>query len=234
MSPEDIALMGGRNANSLAQVFIAGYQAAVRRTFKVNGDRWSALAVSEDRSGNLPGLSLGSDGRIHGYKTWVAACDHLDELIVSVGELPEGRLYRVPLPMEAVKIETKTGVGFLAEMSQGIACFEGVSPDSLEGLPSLELKQFARREPLYIYLALCGNLQKRGHPIAEQLIQDLMEVAAGDFSQDALKQRFADADLQIQALFESDDAPAFEGNFEADKGLISLYSAVIQKRAGRG
>lgn len=234
MSPEDIALMGGRIADRLAFVFIAGYQAAVRRTFEVSGDRWSALAVSEDRSGTLPGLRLGSDGLVHGYKTWVAACDLLDEVIVSVGEPPESELYRVRLPMEAVTIQAKTGVNFLGEMSQGIASFDGVSPEVLEGLPSPELKQFARREPLYIYLALCANLQERGLPAADQLIQDLMAVAAGDFSQDGVKQRFADADLQIQALFEGDDSPAFEGNFEADKGLISLYSPVIQKRAGRG
>jgi len=234
MSPEDIALMGGRIADRLAFVFIAGYQAAVRRAFEVQGDRWSALAVSEDRSGNLPGLALSPDGLIHGYKTWVAASNHLDEVIVSVGELPEGTLYRVLLPSEKVTIEAKTGVGFLAEMSQGIACFEGVSPDSLEDLPSLELKQFARREPLYIYLALCGNLQARGHHNAAELIQELLAVAGGDLTQDASKQRFADVDSRIQELFDSRDAPAFEGNFEADKGVISLYSPVIQKRAGRG
>ncbi len=226
--------MGGRQADRLAYLFISGYQAAVRRTFTVEGNRWSALAVSEDRSGKLPGLSQQDDGRVYGHKTWVAASDNLDEIIVSVGELPQGSLFRVRLPRSGVTIERKSDVKFLSEMSQGIAHFDGVDADALERLPDLDLKQFARREPLYIYLALCGNLDAREHPAGRELIPELLEVASGDFSSDEHKRRFADADLRIQSLFQSDDAPHFEGNFKEDRGLISLYSPVIQKRAGRG
>lgn len=238
MSPEETALMGGRLANRLSQIFIAGYQSAVRRTFHVDAERWSALAVSEDRSGELPGLTQDSEGLIQGYKTWVAAADQLDEMIVSVGTLPQGKLYRVPLPTAGVSMALKTDVKFLSDMSQGVAHFDNVTPDALEGLPAVELKQFARREPLYIYLALCGNLQANGHPEAEGLIERLMEVSEDDFSEETHKVIFADVDLRLQELFGSPVERHLESNFEgdsaADWGLISLYSPVIQKRAGRG
>lgn len=230
MSPADVALMGGRQSDRLAFVFLAGYQAAIRSLFGVAGNQWSAFAVSEDRSGKLPGLHLDEQERIYGHKTWVAACDHLDEIIVSVN----ADLYRIPRTTSGLTIERKSDVNFLAEMSQGIASFEGVASDDIERLPPTDLKQFARSEPIYIYLALCANLKHQGHSLADDLIADLLMVASGDFTLDEHKSRLADVDLQLQSLFGEEKHPSFGGNFTQDKGLISLYSPVIQKRAGRG
>ncbi|MGV0036303.1 MAG: hypothetical protein ACNYPE_15630 [Candidatus Azotimanducaceae bacterium WSBS_2022_MAG_OTU7] len=49
-SAEQTAFCGGLIADELSFLFIAGYQAAVRRTFNLANRTWTVLAVSEDRN----------------------------------------------------------------------------------------------------------------------------------------------------------------------------------------
>ncbi len=227
--------MGGCLADRLGFFFIAGYQAAIRRTFNIKSNVWCALAVSEDRAQTnpKPGLRLADNGTISGFKTWVACAAHLDELIVSVGAMPDAEMYLLKATRADVAISVKEAPSFLSDMSQGIAEFQAVPAVDLASLAQTDLKLFAKREPLYLYFAFAAWLLKQGSPIAPKLLEQLLTIAAGDFSDPRDKATFAEVDDAIgKAMRER--ASLLEGNYEADKGLLSLYSPVIQKRAGRG
>jgi len=59
-------------------------------------------------------------------------------------------------------------------------------------------------------------------------------IASGDFTDPAHKALFEKMDTRVSEIF-SELAPAlFVGDYVKDKGLMSLYSKVIQKRAGLG
>ena len=76
-TPPAMAITGGAIADRLAWVFVAGYQAANRRVFpELPVDGWAAYLVSEDRNGELPGVTAApNDGGflLNGHKTWLAA-----------------------------------------------------------------------------------------------------------------------------------------------------------------
>ena len=86
-----MAVQGGLVADRLAWVFVAGYQAALRRTFPAEVlHGWGAFAVSEDRRGDppLPGVDYQQtkdEFVISGHKTWVAAVSCVEHLIIKAG-----------------------------------------------------------------------------------------------------------------------------------------------------
>lgn len=234
-SPEEVACIGGVLADRLAFLFIAGYQAAVRRTFDLTDKNWTVLAVSEDRSLSdpKPGLLLDAAGLLCGYKTWVASSDFMATMIVSTGTSEDLRLWKVDRNQRGLTLHRKNESSFLGEMSQGIAEFDRVMTSELQELPSINLKIFSKREPLYLYIAFCGFLhQKLQHPESEMLLNSLLVIATGDFSLADDKQLFAEVDRQISTIFDATDPGLFSGNYQQDKGLMKLYSKVIQKRAG--
>jgi hypothetical protein len=236
-TPEQVAFMGGLLADRLSFLFIAGYQAAVRRTFDIHDNAWCVLAVSEDQSPTnpKPGLSIDANGNLNGNKTWVASSRCAESLIVSVGKPGNGQLYKVSREQSGLTIHHKDSPRFLGDMSQGIAEFSDVRIDAIDLVAPVNLKLFAKREPLFIYLAFCGFLQTRlSHPLAPDMIEGLLTIAAGDFSDENHKQLFAKIDTQIFTVFEQIEPTMFEGNYTNDKDLMSLYSKVIQKRAGLG
>lgn len=233
-SPEEAAFIGGVLADRLAFLFIAGYQAAVRRTFELTDKNWTVLAVSEDKSPDpKPGLSLNSDGLLCGYKTWVASSDFMEKMIVSTGTSEDLRLWKADRSQRGLTLHRKNKTSFLGEMSQGIAEFDRVMASELQELPSINLKLFSKREPLYLYIGFCGFLHKKlQQPESETLLNNLLIIAAGDFSLAGDKQLFAEVDRQIGVIFDATDRGLFSGDYQQDKGLMTLYSKVIQKRAG--
>jgi hypothetical protein len=59
-------------------------------------------------------------------------------------------------------------------------------------------------------------------------------IASGDFTDPVHKALFAKIDTRVSEIFSKMAADLFAGDYEKDKGLMSLYSKVIQKRAGLG
>ncbi len=228
-TPEQLAFMGGYLADRLAWLFVSGYQSAIRRSFSVPDCGWAALAVSEDRSSEnpLPGLQL-QDGLLSGNKTWVAACGSIRHLIVTTA--PDALLFRASPPLDGLTIEPKSGVSFLSEMSQGIARFEGTRVTALEALDARPLKAFARREPLYLYLAFSGFLH-RINQTNLPLMEGLLRVASDETDAMAVRQHFARLNQLVSEVFNDLPPSLFSGNYDADKGLMALYSKGIQRRA---
>jgi hypothetical protein len=129
-------------------------------------------------------------------------------------------------------ITRKNEVGFLADMSQGIAHFDRVAVSDTDHLHGPQLKLFAKREPLYLYLAFCGFISRRDQNLARNWATGLLAISEGDFSAKADKKTYADIDTAIGEYFSTLPADAFLGNYDKDKGLMTLYSKGIQKRAG--
>ncbi len=231
-SAEQTAFAGGLIADRLSFLFIAGYQAAVRRTFNLTNSTWTVLAISEDRNPDQPRPGLtGSNGQVNGFKTWVASSLFAEDLIVSVDTT---KLYIANRNTPGLRLTHKDAPGFLGDMSQGVAEFRAVAISDLQALGEIDLKLFAKREPLYLYFAFCGFLHRRRIHDVTPLLDDLTEIASGDFTDPAHKLLFATIDTRIGEIF-SELAPGlFAGDYEKDKGLMSLYSKVIQKRAGLG
>ena len=70
--PLKSVVSGGALASSMAEVFMAGYQTAMRQSFGFDGPDWAAFCVSEGADG-YPPVTINEDGTLSGYKTWVAA-----------------------------------------------------------------------------------------------------------------------------------------------------------------
>lgn len=108
--PVTKAVAGGAIADRLAWVFIAGYQAALRRVFpELPVDGFAAYVASEDRDGELPGVAVleHKDGfSLAGNKTWVASSDHVQHLVISTGEREETCFYLIHRDAEGVSMLT--------------------------------------------------------------------------------------------------------------------------------
>jgi hypothetical protein len=153
------AALGGALADRLAWVFLAGYQATIRRCFPdlPPEDGWSAFVNTEDRSGSLPGTSLverGDERYLSGFKTWVAAADHLDRMLVSAsqGTTP----FCLIRPQQAgVRIESDSAATYLPELVQGVVEFVDVvvSGDDLFG-DERTFPIFRSSESAYVRTAL--------------------------------------------------------------------------------
>ncbi|MFN8638319.1 MAG: hypothetical protein U0360_02410 [Dehalococcoidia bacterium] len=131
--PVVMAVVGGALADRLAWVFLSGYQAVLRRALPrlPVEPGWSAL-VNTEGVGDLPGTTLeGAPGarNISGWKTWVAAADHVERLVVSASHnaLPLVILRR---DQPGVTIEHSRSGGpdsYLGELVQGRVHLEGVA-----------------------------------------------------------------------------------------------------------
>ena len=231
-SAEQTAFAGGFISDRLAFLFISAYQAAVRRTFNLNNRTWTVLAISEDRNPDhpRPGLTE-SDDRVNGFKTWVASSQFAEDIIVSVDTT---KLYIANRNTLGLNLTHKAAPGFLGDMSQGVAEFKDVAIKDLQALKDFDLKLFAKREPLYLYFAFCGFLHRSRLPGITPLLDDLLMIASGDFTDPVHKALFAKIDTRVSEIFSKMAPDLFAGDYEKDKGLMSLYSKVIQKRAGLG
>ncbi len=233
-TPETLAYSAGAAADRLAMLFLAGYQSAVRRTFGLTGDHWTVLAVSEDRSPDnpLPGTTLDENQRLSGYKTWVAASRHVDDIIISVGE--PVAYFSIPVGAEGLSLQHKEGVSFLPEMSQGIAGFDKLQLDETHKVNSVngaDIKAFAKREPLYLYYAFCGFLAARTGADVDAVMAQLDMLSEMDIQSPEARLKFAEIDDAIVPMMQSVPDDVRKGSWDSDQGLITLYSKGIQKRA---
>lgn len=130
LEPVVMAARGGALADRLAWVFMAGYQATLRRAFPQLPVEpgWMAFANTEG-VGDLPGTVLtGEPGqrRLSGWKTWLAGADHVERLLVSArhNELPFLVIRRDTV---GVTVEHSRSGGYLAELVQGRVGFDDVA-----------------------------------------------------------------------------------------------------------
>jgi len=157
--PFTTAVVGGAMADRLAWVFLAGYQATITRCFPELAvmPGWRSFVNTEDRRGILSGTSLlNEDGarRLYGWKTWVAASAHVDELMVSAKQ-NEPPFIVVPRAQAGVHIDDGTPKAYLTEMVQGTVRFDGVEvADSQIVGDETTFSVFRASEGAYVRVAL--------------------------------------------------------------------------------
>ncbi len=163
------ALRGGYLADRLAWVFIAGYQAALRQSFaQLKLLDITALAVSEDRSETdpLPGVVWHPQGDqvvLHGYKTWVAAIEQVQQLIVKArGPQPgQSAYFLVPAGMPGVVPHVYPQSSRLPDLSQGRMFFDELVLPQTSRLDASAGAGFGLVEVLMIYTAFLGMVWRR-------------------------------------------------------------------------
>ena len=234
-----LAVQGGLLADRLAWVFVAGYQAALRRTFPDQGfSGWAAFAVSEDRRGDppLPGVdyqNVDTGFSISGHKTWVAAVNAVDHLVIKAGRGARARYFNLPRQTRGLELSARAA-NFLGEMSQGSAHLVDVRVSTDTALNADAVPQFGQREALYIYLAFLAYagrawLQDAAQDDCLSLIQRLDQALAQPQLPLA---EVKELDVAVQSVLASIAAAAAADNerWEVDQRLISMYSPGIQQR----
>ncbi|MBT4161296.1 MAG: hypothetical protein HOC70_02045 [Gammaproteobacteria bacterium] len=168
------AFKAGLASDRLSWVFIAGYQSALRRVFKHLPEKeWWAFAVSEDKTGELPGVSL-SDGCLNGVKTWVATSKHLDGAIVTAGR----SCYRVSAHTQGAALEHSPPAEFLGEMSVG-----KLTLTNLEAGESVSMTgDFGIAEPTFLAAASCGFLLRETKRLAMSGMDERIRLITADLS----------------------------------------------------
>ena len=237
--PGLMAVQGGLLADRLAWVFVAGYQAALRRTFPDQAYRgWAAFAVSEDRRGDppLPGVDyqrLENGFAISGHKTWVAAVNSVEHLIIKAGAGERALYFNLARSTQGLEFSSRPA-SFLGEMSQGSAHLSEVNLGIDAAIDARAVAQFGQREALYIYLAFLAYagriwlrdraqddclilIQRLDHALAESHLP-LAEVKA--------------LDIAVQSILSAiaPKAGAANERWAKDQRLISMYSPGIQQR----
>jgi alkylation response protein AidB-like acyl-CoA dehydrogenase len=250
-----MALAGGLYADRLAWVFIAGYQAAIRCTFpEAELSGWAAFAVTEDRQPDhpLPGVTVqdGPEGQVlNGHKTWVAAAEQIDQLIVKAGRGGDAQYFLLDRAEPGLELSVRPAASFLSELSQGAAHLNGVSVTEHQLLDASQVPLFGTRETLFIFAAFCAFVLARSSDATRRercrsLMREVPSLLASRFSASAelsaLKQ--FDADVQ-QLLDDIDNDPGndpgnntgnkpfpLSASWPQDRRLISMYSKGIQAR----
>ena len=235
------SVVGGIFADRLAWVFVAGYQLAVRSVFSVESDRWVAYVASEDRSGTLPAVSVmhvAGETQLTGWKTWVAAVDHVGELVVRTNGA-QAEHYLVSRESTGLTLSAKADVSFLGDLSQGSAEFSGVVVQ--RQLQVIDEVPFNLREALAIYGALCGLVLAQ--PMLEASSEsclDLLDIAAGLWATSLCEpndiQQLKSFDQNLQGFIASveDDLAATIPDWDRDRRLVSMYSPGIARYSQAG
>jgi len=229
------AFKGGMSSDRFAWIFLSGYQSAIQHTFpEISSDCWSSFAVSEDKKGELSGLDWHQSEKgflLNGYKTWVAAVDQMQMIIVKAGR-GDRAIYLAVERDHSNLVLTRKEQGFLAEMSEGIACFQDAMVSETKILSNANVKEFGKREVLYIYLAFCGLVVSRSKDdtviekawsIAETISSEIL--GGNDFP------KLKKIDLDVQELRVKAE-PNMLGvcRWQTDQKLIAMYSKGIQTR----
>jgi hypothetical protein len=230
------ALRGGYLADRLAWVFIAGYQAALRQSFsQLKLLDITALAVSEDRSETdpLPGVVWQPrNGQVvlHGYKTWVAAIEQVQQLIVKArGPEPgQSTYFLVPVELPGVVPHVYPHSSRLPDLSQGRMFFDELVLPQTSRLDAAAGAGFGLLEALMIYSAFLGMVWRRTQAgSAEQnqamtLLGQLQKMLAAPQSGGDLSA----LDEGVQRLREqlANGLWAQDEGFLRDQNLISMYS----------
>jgi hypothetical protein len=248
-----IALIGGALADRLAWVFHSGYQGMMRYAFPFcPGQGWASYLVAEDKTGEHPGTTVTESGdskTLSGYKSWVAAADHVDHMVVKAQmKGADGNvLVLVDRNAQGVVLSSRSSPGFLADLSQGFAAFDQVSleQDRIFGSGLLP-PNFAQSEPHHVLTAL--NAFMISHTVklgGETEIMDAaihsLHVSVGSLEENKTQDSFllgiADLDAattetakRFEDFIEQRDSELYQ-RWQKDRGLVTLFSRGLQKRA---
>ncbi|MDA1076483.1 MAG: hypothetical protein O3A63_17255 [Proteobacteria bacterium] len=256
LDPLTMAAWGGAMSDRLAWVFVSGYQAAIRSSCSIqNAPGWLALLVSEDRKkGEFPPVTIGHNDHgsvMNGVKTWVAACEHVDELLVKVGNGASRKLVAVPATAQGVGLEARPDPIFLPELSQGQATFQDVNlPRAWQRDPQA-LDGFGPSEALHVTVALTGfmlshvcrfHVKDSGEQGTRGMIRTLaallVEISEpAEMSNTHISSVLARIDAGLKpiadrfaALLDNNDSDAAL-RYRRDAHLVSMYSSSIQARS---
>lgn len=229
-----MAALGGALADRLAWVFVAGYQATIRRCFAElpREPGWSAFVNTEDQTGAFPGTTLsGEPGqrRLSGWKGWVAAADHVDRLLVSAShnQVPFAVVRR---DQSGVTIETGAPKGYLSEMVQGRAHFEDVTVEEDQVIgDERTFPVFRSAESAYVRAALAAFMLSHARRLdaPPNLISG---AAAALFALEAILHRELPSDTAAVGLLgAANQVSALATEFEAlleerDEALHALWT----------
>lgn len=243
-SPFLKAVAGGLQADRLAWVFIAGYQAAIRRCFDLPErdqlSQWLTFAVSEDGKPEnpLPGVTWVQNDEsliLNGYKTWIAASDHVSALIVKAGRGEQARYCLVDRDAPGLEITSKAKPSFLPDLSQGKACFKDVATRAMPLEDRKRFSQFAATEAFMTYTAFVACLWGQSQlalPKFSARSRELLLKAQDIYEHiDTLHpEALRDYDKGVQKLLADWLAlPQQETtHWQRDKRLIQMYSKAIQ------
>ncbi len=237
-SPEFLqAVRGGGLANSLSQVFIAGYQAAIRKTFpQLESPGITAFAVSEDRSESapLPGVvwhPRGRDVLLSGYKTWIAAIAQVEHLIIKARGEQAGQTgyFLVPVKLDQVHLEIYPSPSRLPDLSQGRAFLDDAMLPATTRLDASAVPDFGRNEALLIYsafLAMVWNCTAQDSVEKSSAAKLLLKLERYFLEPSAATANLQVLDKDVQALLQQ----LVEGQwvndqaFQRDQNLIAMYS----------
>ena len=247
-TPLELAVAGGLMAADFAQVFIAGYQAALRAVFSdTSFSGWAGFVVSEDRSevDPLPGVVAAlQDNRysLNGYKSWVAAVNGIDELVVRARGDSAG-YFLVARDANGLQLSVNPAPSMLPSLSQGRAALEDVAVGQEARLDDSQVPAFSAVEAFYIYVAFVAATWRMLRDVdAAQDCSDMLVMAAaidpvvnadgsGKLKVDAVA--FSELDHKVQQLRRQVGVDVFADNpdWQRDQTLIRMYSKGIQSRA---
>ena len=166
LPPYEMAAMGGEIATDQATLFIAGYQAAIRQCFiapeSLQTERqWSSYAASE----GSPVLAVENfetqSVTLSGEKTWIAAIEHVENLIVQIRDNGQVRHYFVPVSTKGLALVTNPTPKMLPELSQGRAHLDDIVIPLRQRLDGDEAKAFPLAEATMFLLALSANITQQ-------------------------------------------------------------------------
>jgi hypothetical protein len=238
--PAQAAFEGGLLADRPAWVFVAGYQAAIRTVFpEVECPGWLAFAVTEDRSDPDSALVAQADDaewQLTGRKSWVAAVNQVEELIVSARCRGRTELFRLAADIKGVTLNAREAPGFLGTMSQGRALFEAAPAARLDGPGRRRL--FAGAEAVAMMLAATGYARRHSTAASADALGQLEALAPA--LNDALAtvdeldpEQLLALDVRWHHAFEAWEQAADSRalpDYSADERLFRLYRGAIAKR----
>lgn len=247
LTPTLIALTGGYNCLTPADVFITGYQAAVRAVFpETPGNGWAAFVASEDQTDpeRHPPTRLTTDSkdwRLNGTKSWVAQSRHVDYLLVTaLTDTGESVTVLVNRHQPGINITHRDNPSFLPAMSQGFATFDNVLVNSSQLLNTDRRMQFVKSESKFVMLAaaawMFGQTPKSEHTLSTEFEKLVEGLSLCCDNPDHNVTELAALDNKIQELlplFEQFPAAQQNENWKSDKKIFTIYSKGIQAAAAK-
>jgi hypothetical protein len=225
MSHFELACMGGGMSSSLSQVFMSGYQVAMRQVFDLPSKQWAAFCVSEGADGH-PAVEFVDDGVIAGVKTWVAAADLTQVFVVKVGRGVGAKL--IPLDREAkgLRIKLKPAKDFLPDLSIGELHLDRVSPGEALGIERSALKRFPLAEAGGIFVAFLAMLEAHGMEQASAVLDrfgpEVFEPS------DPVSLRAMIEETRQMVMIDSLISPLV-ANWSNDRRLLDMYQSLLER-----
>ena len=239
------AFHGGLLADRLSWVFIAAYQGAVRDCFPDIPDAsFASFAVSEDQSGEFPGTSLDSNGRLNGCKSWIATSDTVELLLVTLGPGIDSGCVSIAANTSGVSISSKPAAAFLGDMSQGRASFDHVLLND-SSIDAGRAMNFGLAEPFFVMTAGCAFLIKEGRRIdhpeiaqeAERIVDLLQSLYANDYTRDVkalleVHNMLAPLGKQCSTYF-VDEGSWQSKDWQVNGRLLGIYGRSLRDRVSK-